>query len=120
GPLRLALTPVAALLSGFNHLEPLGSGGERDPWRCPVTNEPGAPALAVWLSPACPPATNLPPAVNQLGGETPAEPEALVEALQSAAETMPDVADLLVGRVHLADGLTELRSRWAGTDGVIG
>jgi hypothetical protein len=121
GRLRTALAPVTALLSGFSRSQPFGIGSERSPFRCPVAGEPRAPGLAVWLEPGCPPRSDdLARPLSGLSPDVPPEPGALVGALQIAARTLPDVADLLVGRDSLAEGLRLLQERWTGTDGLVG
>ncbi|MEQ4208789.1 DUF6603 domain-containing protein [Actinopolymorpha sp. B9G3] len=119
--IRLALGPVAALLNGFRWSAPLGTGSVRDPFRCPVAGEPRAPGLAVWTEPGCPPNTeDLLRSLGSLaGGERP-DPAVLVGVLRGSAQALPDLADLLVGRDSLAEGLGLLLTRWAGTDGLVG
>jgi large repetitive protein len=119
--IRLALGPVAALLNGFRWAAPLGTGSARDPFRCPVAGEPRAPGLAVWTEPGCPPNTDdlLRSLGSLAGGELP-DPAALVGVLRGSAQALPDLADLLVGRDSLGEGLGLLLTRWAGTDGLVG
>ncbi|MEQ7128683.1 DUF6603 domain-containing protein [Actinopolymorpha sp. B11F2] len=119
--IRLALGPVAALLNGFRWSAPLGTGSVRDPFRCPVAGEPRAPGLAVWTEPGCPPNTDdlLRSLGSLAGGERP-DPAVLVGVLRGSAQALPDLADLLVGRASLAEGLGLLLTRWAGTDGLVG
>ncbi|MEX2282228.1 MAG: DUF6603 domain-containing protein [Gemmatimonadota bacterium] len=119
--LRAVLRPVATLLSGFQHTAPIGVGSARRPFRCPVAGEPRAPGLAAWLVPDCRPISDdIAPAVGELTLDVPPESAALVDALQRAALTLPDLADLLVGRDSLAEGFDLLVERWTGTDGLIG
>ncbi|MEJ1109450.1 MULTISPECIES: DUF6603 domain-containing protein [unclassified Kribbella] len=119
--IRLGLGPVAALLSGFSRSIPLGTGSARNPFRCPVTGEARAPGLAVWTDPGC--ATGYEDLVQRLGaltgGELP-DPAAIAGVLRGSALALPDVADLLVGRDSLAEGLGLLLTRWTGTDGLVG
>lgn len=118
---RTALGPVAALLSGFRASVPFGSGSVRTPYRCPVAGEARAPGLAVWMDPGC--ATNFADLLPRLTaltiGEQP-EPATIVGVLRGAATALPDVADLMVGRDSLAEGLGLLLTRWTGTDGLTG
>jgi hypothetical protein len=119
--LRIGLSPVAAVLSGFALRQPEGVGSERSPMRCPVAGVSAAPGLAAWLTPDCPPRVeDVIHPVSDLMGEVPAEPPALVGALAMAGRALPDVAELLVGRDGLAEGLALLGARWVGSDGVVG
>ncbi|MDH4278169.1 MAG: hypothetical protein OEW83_08820, partial [Acidimicrobiia bacterium] len=118
-----ALTPLTELLSGFTVHRPFGFGSARRPYRAPIAGEPGAPGISAWLDPACP----LPETEPESGGRPGVlDPSAvnrgpeIVAALDGAATALPDLGDLLVGRLGLADGLTQLVDRLAGTDGVIG
>jgi hypothetical protein len=118
---RVALGPVAALLSGFALGAPYGEGTARSPYRCPVTAEPRAPGIAVWLDPGCPPlASDLDTFVTPLNSRRPLPSEAVVAAMANLGTALPDVADLLVGRDSLASGLDLLATRWVGTDGLVG
>ncbi len=103
---RAAIGPVAALLSGFGTSVPGGTGSARDPFRCPVSGEPRAPGLAVWLDPGCPPVLDeLAQVLSGAGaGEVP-DGATIDGVLRAAARVVPDVADLLVGRDSLAQGL---------------
>jgi hypothetical protein len=51
--------------------------------------------------------------------DVPPEPGEVVAHLRRAGAVLPDVADLLVGRDGLADGLAGLVTRWADTDGLV-
>ena len=118
---RAALGPAAALLSGFGTSVPGGTGTARDPFRCPVSGEPRAPGLAVWLDPGCPPVLDeLAQVMSGAGaGEVP-DGATINGVLRAAGRAVPDLADLLVGRDSLARGLDLLLTRWAGTDGLVG
>ncbi|HZC25839.1 MAG TPA: hypothetical protein VE287_02375, partial [Actinopolymorphaceae bacterium] len=119
--IRVALGPVAALLSGFGQNVPSGAGSARDPFRCPVAGDARAPGLAVWADPGC--VTDFGEVVQRIGSLTTGElPDAAVVAnvLRGSALALPDLADLLVGRVSLAEGFGLLLTRWAGTDGLVG
>ncbi|HEU4426504.1 MAG TPA: DUF6603 domain-containing protein [Pilimelia sp.] len=118
---RFALGPLAALLSGFSRDIPMGAGSARSPFRCPVAGEPRAPGLAVWLDPGCAPVVDQ--QQQQLATLTTTPPPSsarVVGVLRSTATVLPDVADLLVGRDSLVDGLDLLKARWLGTDGLVG
>ncbi|MBA2952942.1 hypothetical protein GON03_23220 [Nocardioides sp. MAH-18] len=116
-----ALGPVAALLSGFRLHRPLGSGNAADPFRCPVAGEARAPGLRVWMDPGCAVRrTDVQLDLGSLTGSEPPETDTVVGALQAAGRLLPEVADLLVGRVSLRDGLDQLATRWLHTDGVVG
>ena len=118
---RAALGPVAAVLSGFARTGPLGHGTARSPYRCPVAGQPRAPGLAVWLDPGCAPVFDTEDVpLATLNRTAPPSSAAVVGVLRSAATQLPDLADLLVGRVSLIAGLDLLRTRWAGTDGLVG
>lgn len=119
--IRFALEPIAALLSGFSLGAPLGAGSARSPFRCPVASEPRAPGLAVWLDPGCAPVFDRQrPPVATLTTSSPPTTAAVVGLLRGTAAALPDLADLLVGRDSLADGLDLLKARWLGTDGLVG
>ncbi len=55
-----------------------------------------------------------------MGGFAVPDGPTIARALQSAGPSIPSLADLLVGRTRLGDGLTSLATRWTGTDGVVG
>ena len=114
---RTALGPVAALLSGFSVSEPLGSGNAQDPFRCPVAGVRRAPGLSAWVDPGCavasPPRVDLEPL---LGGESPSA-ETVAAVLRAAGDGAADVADLMVGRGRLGEGLQVLLDWWENTDG---
>ena len=116
---RLALGPVAALLSGFRRSAPRGLGTSDRPLRCPVADDVGAPGLSVWLEP-----DSLPPLApvrfSPLVGSEPPESATIVEVLREVGGTLQDVADLLIARESLAAGLDVVVRRWAGTDGLVG
>ncbi len=116
---RLALGPVAALLSGFTRTTPFGAGSAASPFRCPVAGDSRAPGLAVWLDPPCAPIRPSTIAADRLS-DVPPTPDDLVATLAEAGTQLDDVDDLLVARPGLATGLQLLIDRWAGTDGVAG
>jgi hypothetical protein len=118
---RLVLGPFVALLSGFRFTAPIGSGSDRSPFRCLVAGEPRAPGVAVWLDPGCPPTPlRIGLALDRLTGrDTPVEAGDIARLCTDAALTLPDVADLLVSRPGLADGLNTLVNRWHLTDGLV-
>jgi large repetitive protein len=118
---RLALAPLAALLSGFTRGSPLGIGTARSPFRCPVAGEARAPGLAVWLDPGCrlePSEQPLP--LVALDTAEPPDMDTVAAVLRGTGALLPDVGDLMVGRDSLADGLDVLLARWTGTDGLVG
>ena len=118
---RLALGSVAALLSGFGRGAPVGSGSARDPLRCPVSGDRRAPGLAVWTDPTC--AARYEELIERVGAVTSGElpdPDAIVGLLRGSSVALPDLADLLVGRDSLGEGLALLITRWTGTDGLTG
>jgi hypothetical protein len=117
---RQALGPVAALLSGFSRSSPLGLGQARNPFFCPISGDPHAPGLAAWLKPGCPIFRDPTAPLVTFGGGFAPEPDDIVAELSVAAHSLPDVADLLVGRTNLAEGLRLLTERFAGTDGLVG
>lgn len=122
--LRTALGPVAYLLSGGLLAGPLGGGRPTDPYRCPVTGDPRAPGIAVWTVPGCPLVGPLgiagPGYADLRDGVTAPDGPTIAAALRSVAPSVPEIADLLVGRAGLGAGLTSLVTRWTGTDGVVG
>ena len=118
---RLALSPLAYLLSGFRLSSPLGSGNENDPYRVAIAGDVRAPGVAVWLDPGCPlPLDRYEPAPGHFDRDDPPEAGVLVAALRDAARTLPDLRELLVGRDSLEQGLQALSDRFAGTDGLLG
>ena len=118
---RSALGPVAALLSGFALSAPTGSGNADDPFRAPVAGAPRAPGIRVWADPGCAvPSGVVDVATGRLLGSPPPEPDTVVDVLRAAALRLPEVAELLVGRDSLADGLGLLADRWTQTDGLVG
>ena len=119
--IRVALGPVAALLSGTSLAAPLGSGNATDPFRCPIAGEPRAPGIRVWLDPGCavPAETTVVP-TGPLTGSTPPQPDTVAHVLRVAGERLRDVADLMVARDSLGQGMQLLVDRWQGTDGVVG
>ena len=124
GNVRTALGPVAYLLSGGLLSGPVGTGRPTDPYRCPVAGDPRAPGIAVWTVPGCPLVGPLgiggPGYADLRDGVTVPDGPTIAAALRSVAPSVPDLADLLVGRTRLGDGLTSLVTRWTGTDGVVG
>ena len=117
------LRPVAWLLSGGSLSAPLGSGRPESHWRCPAGGVEAAPGLTVWTVPGCPTSvgTNqeLTGALTALGGSLPPPPATVAAALAVAGAALPDVGDIVHARTHLGDGLVELVTRWAGTDGLV-
>ena len=123
--LRTALGPVAWLLSGGRLSAPLGGGRPDDPYRCPVGGDARAPGLTAWTVPGCPPGRTTmgdnPSRLTDLrDGVLLPDGPGLAAALTSVAAVLPELADLLVGRPRLSQGLASLLTRWAGTDGVVG
>lgn len=118
---RLALSPLAYLLSGFRLSTALGSGNEDDPYRVAIAGDVRAPGVAVWLDPGCPlPLDRYEPAPGHFDRDDPPEAGVLAAALRDAARTLPDLRDLLVGRDSLEQGLQALSDRFTGTDGLLG
>lgn len=118
---RAVLGPVASLLSGFRSPAPIGSGSDRAPFRCPIAAGPRAPGIAVWLDPGCPPLP-LPLGLTLdrfASAEASVEAGDIVRLCADAACSLPDVADLLVARAGLSDGLTTVVNRWHLTDGLV-
>lgn len=116
-----ALGPISALLSGFSLTAPLGTGNSRDPFRCPVAGEPRAPGLRVWLDPGCVVRRgSVRLDVGALLTEEPPDTDHMAQVLRSCGTQLPDVADLMVGRDSLGEGLRLLIARWTGTDGLTG
>ena len=117
---RTAMSIVARLLSGGLLREPLGSGGSRSPYRCPVAGDERAPALVAWLIPPCPPRNDpgklAPP---RWSTDMPEDGDSLQARLSVVAGQLPAVRDLLVGRDSLAVGFEQLITRWTDTDGVL-
>ncbi|MEO7421051.1 MAG: DUF6603 domain-containing protein [Ornithinibacter sp.] len=122
--LRVALGPVAQLLSGGAQATPLGGGRPDDPYRCPIGGDPRAPGLAVWTLPGCPAVSSAGPGgpgyAELLRGYTVPDGRAVAATLVAARASAPDLADLLVGRPRLAEGIDSLITRWQDTDGVTG
>ncbi|WP_426560702.1 DUF6603 domain-containing protein [Angustibacter sp. McL0619] len=121
--LQTALGPVAWLLSGGSRTGPIGDGRPERPYRCPVASAPNAPGLTAWTVPGCPPARSLASAGPDLsdlrdGGLTP-DAAGIATSLSGAARSLPDLADLFVGRDRLDGGIGSLLNRWTGTDGVV-
>ena len=117
--LRAALRPVAVLLSGGNLTGPLGQGQPELPYRCPVAGNPQAPGLTAWTVPGCQPLalsviSGLGQQLDRLESDEPPDMTEVVTTLQFAATSVPGLADKLVSRTHLADGLEALVTRWAG------
>ena len=111
---------VARLLSGGTLSAPLGAGGVRSPYRCPVAGDERAPALVSWLEPPCPPRMELGKRIPQRRAPGVAEDgESMVLRLRHAAQQLPDVRDLLTGRDSLGTGFEQLVARWVDTDGVL-
>lgn len=125
GHLRAVLAPVATLLSGWTLDAPLGQGQPALPYRCPVAGEPRAPGLVAWTVPGCQPVDiSLVSGVSSrltalVDAEAPAMGD-VVTALRYAATSVPGIADLLVSRAGLGDGLDALVTRWTGSDGISG
>ncbi len=118
GRVEAALGPLAGLLSGFTRHAPNGTGNRRDPFRCPVAGEPRAPGLYAWLEPGCAvPLPRLRLDLDPLLSAVVPEAGTVAEVLRLAP--LPDVADLMLGRDSLGDGLDQLADRWSGTDGVV-
>lgn len=121
GNVRMALSPLAYLISGFRLSAPLGSGNEDDPFRLAIAGEARAPGVAVWLDPGCPlPLERYQPAPGFFDQSEPPEEGVLVAALHDAARSLPELRDLLVARDSLDQGLQDLATRIAGTDGLLG
>jgi hypothetical protein len=123
--LRAALGPVAVLLSGGNLTGPLGQGQPALPYRCPVAGNPQAPGLTAWTVPGCQPValsaiSGVGQHLDRLESDEPPDMSEVVTTLQFAATSVAGLADKLVSRTHLGDGLEALVTRWAGTDGVTG
>jgi len=119
--IQRAFAPVAHLLSGFRTSDLHGVGNPRSPFRSPIGASDGAPGLAVWTDTGCrPPELTYQPRLGDVDLAEPPEADTLVAALHDAASSLPDLADLLVGRAGLASGFTALRNRCVGTDGVLG
>lgn len=123
--LRAVLGPVSWLLSGGRRAGPFGSGRPDDPYRCPVAGDPRAPGLTAWTVPGCPPpARTTGDAAGGLldlrDGVVLADGALIAASLAAVAPGLADLADLLVGRSRLGDGLDSLVTRWTGTDGVVG
>ncbi|MEO6411897.1 MAG: DUF6603 domain-containing protein, partial [Pedococcus sp.] len=122
--IRTALGPVAQLLSGGALATPLGGGRPTDPYRCPIGGDPRAPGLAVWTVPGCPAVSTAGPGgpgyAELLRGYTVPDGRAVAATLRAAATSAPDLADLLVGRTRLGEGIDSLVTRWKDTDGVVG
>ncbi|NYG07821.1 hypothetical protein BJ986_002308 [Phycicoccus badiiscoriae] len=122
--IRTALGPVALLLSGGGLATPFGGGRPADPYRCPIAGDPRAPGLAVWTVPGCPPVSTSGPGGpgygELLGGYTVPDGRAIAAALRAAGTSAPDLADLLVGRTRLGEGIDSLVTRWKDTDGIVG
>lgn len=118
---RIALSPLAYLLSAFHLPVPLGSGNENDPYRVAIAGEPKAPGIAVWLNPGCPlPLERYEPSPGFFDLGEPPEEGVLVAALHDAARALPEIDDLLIGRDSLEQGLQSLGERFVGTDGLLG
>lgn len=122
--IRTALGPVAWLLSGGALATPFGGGRPADPYRCPVGGDRRAPGLAVWTVPGCPDVSSGGPGGPGYGellrGYTVPDGPAVAATLRAAAPSAPDLADLLVGRTRLGEGIDSLVTRWKDTDGVVG
>ena len=122
--IRIALGPVAQLLSGGALATPLGGGRPADPYRCPIGGDPHAPGLAVWTVPGCPAVSTAGPGGPGYGellrGYTVPDGRAVAATLRAACTSAPDLADLLVGRTRLGEGVDSLVTRWKDTDGVVG
>ncbi len=117
---RDAMGIIARLLSGGTLTEPLGAGSARSPYRCPVAGEERAPALVAWLVPPCPPRLELGKVIPaRRAPNVPEDGDSLVARLQRAAGQLPDLRDLLNGRVSLGTGFEQLIARWVDTDGVL-
>jgi large repetitive protein len=117
--LRDAMWPIVSLLAGFTASRPFGMGTDTSPYLAPIAAHRLAPGVAAWLEPGCPPSSDR-LATLTAGGGSYATIDGVMAALESAAETLADVADLLVARPGIGGGLTALIDRWVGTDGVVG
>ena len=117
---RDVLVPVSNLLNGLRGPTLTGQGTPRNPFRCAPAGVSQAPGLAVWLEPGCP--LVQPPNrfdTGRLWSSEPLEPAELAAVIASSGAIVPSIADLLVARNGLAEGLTLLRQRWVGTDGLV-
>ncbi len=122
---RAVLAPISAVLSGFVSTRVFGLGSDRSPYRCPVGGLPGAPGIAVWLDPGCPPpfaeiGNPVRDMLRSTSDDVPPTGNAIASALRSAADVIPDVEDLIFARPSLGTGLDLLVQRWTGTDGLVG
>ena len=118
---RVAMSPLSYLFSGFRQWAPLGNGNERTPYRAAIAAAPRAPGVAVWLDPGCDihRGRYQPPAGNFDSSE-PTELASIAEAIRAAGTELPDLADLMTGRNRLDEGFQALIDRFTGTDGLIG
>ena len=117
---RDVLVPVSNLLNGLRGPTLTGQGTPRNPFRCAPAGVSQAPGLAVWLEPGCP--LVQPPNrfdTGRLWSSEPLEPAELAAVIASSGSIVPSIDDLLVARNGLAEGLTLLRQRWVGTDGLV-
>ncbi len=118
---RIAMSPLAQLLSGLRLSSPSGSGNPGDPYRAPIAGEARAPGMAAWLEPGCPlPLQRYEPLPGFFNRGEPPEEGVLVAALQDASRALPELRDLLTGRNSLEQGLRDLSDRFVGTDGLLG
>ncbi|HCA13155.1 MAG TPA: hypothetical protein DEO66_15665, partial [Marinobacter adhaerens] len=118
---RVAMSPLSYLFSGFRQWAPLGNGNERTPYRAAIAADSRAPGVAVWLDPGCDihRGRYQPPAGNFDSSE-PTELASIAEAIRAAGTELPELADLMTGRNRLDEGFQALIDRFTGTDGLIG
>ncbi|MCW8977898.1 MAG: hypothetical protein OQK10_03665, partial [Marinobacter sp.] len=118
---RVAMSPLSYLFSGFRQWAPLGNGNERTPYRAAIAADSRAPGVAVWLDPGCDihRGRYQPPAGNFDSSE-PTELASIAEAIRTAGTELPELADLMTGRNRLDEGFQALIDRFTGTDGLIG
>ena len=118
---RVAMSPLSYLFSGFRQWAPLGNGNERTPYRAAIAAAPRAPGVAVWLDPGCDihRGRYQPPAGNFDSSE-PTELASIAQAIRAAGTELPELADLMTGRNRLDEGFQALIDRFTGTDGLIG
>ncbi|MEO5589825.1 MAG: hypothetical protein ABIS03_09580, partial [Gemmatimonadaceae bacterium] len=99
-----------------------GRGVESDPLLLPLNSHPRSPALAVWVD--APAATTARVAVSPdiqiwRPGNRGFPPASLAAAIAAEAEVDCEVADLLRGRIDVAEGFEALAARWEDSDGLV-